>query len=210
MEKAHSYPCIKPLILFITLALYFSAFLSFAQDVGSDEKSFRVYKKNYFKPRKRLQYNIFLSPVMTVDPLGTGGKSTYAIGAGTRINLWESKSIGNSLQGLRVKGIYTGFGYEYYPKQFDNIYASLWMRIKTFMPIVARLDGIYSYGNGLSGLSTRYCFGFEVSRITVLLSGTITFYGKSLSLHPHDDSPYTNVGGVMLVIPFFNRYPPVK
>jgi hypothetical protein len=98
-------------------------------------------------------------------------------------------------------------GYEYFPKQFDNLYASLGIRIKTFMPIVARMDGLYSFGNGKRGIASRFCFGFEIKKLTVLLSGTIysdTFY-KQLGDHPTVDSPYSNAGSIMLLIPIYNN-----
>jgi hypothetical protein len=173
-----------------------------------DGQTFTRYKAGHFRSEKPLNYNLFLAPLITVDPLGIGGKSTYALSAGSQITLWESKLDVKSLQGLRIKELYTALGYEFFPKQFDNLYASLGIRIKTFMPIVARMDGMYSFGDGRRGIATRFCFGFEIERFTVLLSGTI-ISGNSYEIfgdfHPTTYSPYSNAGGILLLIPIYNH-----
>ncbi|HEX8039299.1 MAG TPA: hypothetical protein VF490_09105 [Chryseosolibacter sp.] len=181
------------------------------QDAVIDGKTFKAYKAGAFKPKRPLLYNVYVSPVLTVDPLGISGKSTYGVGIGSRINLWESKASDNSLQGLRIKGFYTSFGYEYFPLQSDNVYASLWLRIKTFMPLAGRIDRVFSFGNGLKGTSTRYCLGFEVKGISVFLAGTTTrFLSPVFGEHPYLNSPYTNVGSILLVVPIVNHYPALK
>jgi hypothetical protein len=212
MDKNHSFPSHYLAIIYcLACSLIFIGHPLRGQDVTIDGKAYQPYKAKYFKPKRPLQYNLYLSPVLTVDPLGLGGKSTYGIGAGSRINLWESKSAENNLQGLKIKGFYTAFGYELFPRQSDNVYASLWLRVKTFMPLAARIDYVYSYGNGLKGMSTRYCVGFEIKNISLLLAGTTTrFLSKRLGDHPYLDSPYSNVGSILLVIPVYNHYPQVK
>jgi hypothetical protein len=203
------YPAFTYVILTCCLTIFFSS--TSGQVESFDGKPFQSYKKRVFRPERKLQYNLYLSPVITVDPLGIGGKSTYAIGTGSRINLWESKIIDNNLQGLRIKGLYVGFGYDYYPQQADDLYTSLWLRVKTFMPITARLDLVYSFGDELHGLSSRYCVGFEVRKIALLLTGSIhNFISPVFGDHPHLDSPYSNVGSVMMVIPVFNHFPETK
>jgi hypothetical protein len=122
----------------IRYSIPFAIFLFSIQPIYSqtrviEGKEFTRYRPKYFKPKLRIHYNIYLSPSLTVDPLNIGGKSAYAISVGTRINLWESKTPMKALQGLKVNGWYFGGGYEYYPQQYDKIYASLWIRIKTFM-----------------------------------------------------------------------------
>ena len=212
MDRTQSFP-LHYLCILCVLAFSFipNGSPSSAQGVSIDGKDYKPYKARYFKPKKAIQYNVFLSPVLTVDPLGLGGKSTYGIGAGSRINLWESKSSDNSLQGLKIKGFYTALGYELFPQQSDNAYASLWLRVSTFMPLTARIDYVYSYGNGLRGMSTRYCVGFEVKNISLLLAGTTTrFISARFGDHPYLDSPYSNVGSILLVIPIYNHYPPVR
>lgn len=182
-----------------------------AQSLSGEGMTFKPYKAKYFKARKPLQYSLYLSPVLTVDPLGLGGKSTYALGAGTRINLWESKISGDKLQGLRIKGLYAAFGYELFPQQADNVYASLWLRVSTFMPLAARIDQVYSYGNGLRGVSTRYCVGFELWNVSVFLAGSTTrFLSDRFGEHPYLETPYANAGSILLVIPVYNHYPPVR
>ncbi|MFZ6013372.1 MAG: hypothetical protein ACOYXT_23725 [Bacteroidota bacterium] len=179
-----------------------------AQEKTLDGKIFTAYKRSHFTPKRGLYYTLYLSPLVTVDPLGLGGKSTYALGAGTQIRLWESRTPDKALQGLRIKGWYTAAGYEYYPNQYDNIYGSLWLRVKTFMPITARIDGVYSFGYGMQGVSTRYCFGFEIKKFTVLLCGSIYRYSTSrYGFHPFVESQYTNAGAIMLVVPVYEHQP---
>lgn len=181
--------------------------VAIAQQKIIEGQSFTRYKPGYFKPKRGLNYMIYVSPVLTVDPLGLGGRSTYALALGSRIPLWESRLTDHALQGLRIKGLYTAIAYEYYPQQFDNIYMSLWLRIKTFMPIVARVDGLYSYGSGRQGLMTRFCFGFEIRKFTLLASGTIYSHNSYLLFgdHPTTTSPYSNAGAIELVIPVYNH-----
>ena len=212
MDRNHSFRLhYLSVVHAVACCLILIGYPSSGQDVSIEGKAYKPYKARYFKPKRPLQYNLYVSPVLTVDPLGLGGKSTYGIGAGSRINLWESKSVDNNLQGLRIKGFYTALGYELFPQQSDNAYASLWLRVSTFMPLTARIDYVYSYGNGLRGMSTRYCVGFEVKNISVLLAGTTTrFLSKRLGDHPYLDSPYANVGSILLVIPLYNHYPPAK
>ena len=140
MDKAASFPSSFVSFQHVTITWCFVFIMGVAngQFKTLDGKIFKSYKAGYFKPKRGFQYNLFLSPVLTVDPLGIGGKSTYGLGAGTRINLWESKAADNILQGLRIKGLYMGLGYEFYPQQSDNLYATIWLRVKTFMPITAR------------------------------------------------------------------------
>jgi len=212
MDRKHSFPLHSVTFLFLpALFMVFIYHASGAQDLAFDGKTFRPYHAKFFKPKRPLQYNLYLSPVLTVDPLGLGGKSTYGMGAGSRINLWESKSSDNNLQGLRIKGFYTAAGYELFPRQSDNVYASLWMRVSTFMPLTARIDYVYSYGKGLRGMSTRYCVGFEVKNVSLFLAGTTTrFLSERFGDHPYLDSPYSNVGSILLVVPLYNHYPQVK
>ena len=208
MDRKQAFP-LHPLSILFVLGyfLVFAGVPSWAQDVSFDGKAYKPYKARYFKPRQPLQYNLYFSPVLTVDPLGLGGKSTYGLGAGSRINLWESRSSDNSLQGLKIKGFYTALGYELFPRQSDNAYLSLWLRVATFMPLTARIDYVYSDGNGLRGISTRYCVGFEVKNVSLLLAGTTTrFLSKRFGEHPYLNSPYSNVGSILLVIPVYNHY----
>jgi hypothetical protein len=201
-------------VLFFCLTLsHFTLFQNFtyAQAVLIDGKAYAPYHAGAFRSKRPLQYNLYLSPLLTVDPLGISGKSTYGIGAGWRINLWETKSKDNSLQGLKIKGFYGALGYEYFPRQSDNIYASIWLRVKTFMPIAGRIDRVFSYGDGLKGTSTRYCLGFEIRSISVFLAGTTTqFISPVFGEHPYLNSPYANVGSILLVIPVVKHYPNMK
>ena len=201
-----SYQCV---IITSCLGFIFSSLD--AQVNTFDGKTFKPYKSAYFKPKRGLQYNLYLSTLLTVDPLGIGGKSTYALGIGSRINIWESKVSGHNLQGLKITGFYTGFGYDLYPQQSDDVYASLWLRLKTFMPITGKIDVVYSYGNELKGLSSRYCVGFEIKNIAVLLTGSIhNFTSPVFGDHPHLNSPYSNVGSIMLIVPVYKHFPVVK
>lgn len=175
---------------------------SSAQQKTQDGQTYALYKPGHFKPGHGLAYSVFVSPVLTVDPMGFGGKSTYALGAGARINLWESKTPDNLLQGLKIKGLYTAFGYEYYPQQYDKLYASLWLRIKTFMPIAARVDKVLDIGETVTGSSLRVCFGFEVKSVTVFLCGVTGFSLR----HPDNiETHYANSGAVMVIVPVYNH-----
>lgn len=209
-EKHH----LRLSLIRVRLVLAACVFIFLAQVVPAqaqktvDGQTFTLYKARHFKSKKTLHYNLFLAPLITVDPLGLGGKSTYALSAGSQVTLWESKHNVKLLQGLRFKELYTTLGYEFFPKQFDNLYASLGIRIKTFMPIVARMDGMYSFGDGRRGIATRFCFGFEVERFTVLLSGTIissNSYKLFGDFHPTAYSSYSNAGGILLLIPIYNH-----
>ena len=168
-------------------------------------KEFTKYNRHYFSPHRGLFYSFYISPVLTVDPLGLGGKSTYALALGTQIRIWENKSADRSLTGLKLKGFYTAFGYEYYPRQIDKVYTSLWIRIKTFMPLTGKIDLIYAYGNGRKGLASRVCVGFEVKKISIFLCGETTGFRSAFGPHPYSDSPYTNAGEILAIIPVFSR-----
>jgi len=180
--------------------------LCFGQQIKVDGKSFDKYNQSYFTPHRGLFYTIYAAAVVTVDPLGIGGKSTYAISLGGRLNIWEAKSSFNKLSGLKIAGLYLGGGYEYYPQQYKKTYVSGWLRIKTFMPLVARIDRIYATGYGLQGYSNRVCFGFEIKSITLLLCGeTYKSYVSGLGFHPNTESPYTNAGAIMVIVPLLSR-----
>jgi hypothetical protein len=177
-----------------------------AQDKQIDGKSFTPYKSSHFRPHRGLFYSVFVSPVLTVDPLGFGGESTYALGAGIRVNLWESKTPPSPLSGLKMTGLYLAAGMEYYPQQYDKYYGSLWLRMKSFIPLVARADLIYATGYGLQGVTYRYGFGFEIRKVTVLLCGeSMGPFFVDLGAHPNTESPYANAGAILLVIPVFER-----
>ena len=170
-----------------------------------DGKEFTKYNRKYFSPHRGLFYSFYVSPVLTVDPLGLGGKSTYGIALGTQIRIWENKSADRSLTGLKLKGFYTALGYEYYPRQIDKLYSSLWIRIKTFMPLTGKIDFVYAYGNGRKGLASRVCVGFEVKNISIFFCGETTGFISVFGPHPYSDSPYTNAGEVLAIIPVFSR-----
>ena len=188
-----------------------SAFVIGAFDAGAqntisvDGKEFTSYKPKYFTSHRGIFYSVYLSPVLTVDPLGLGGKSTYGLSIGSQISLWENKTPDNVLTGLKIKGLYTALGYEYYPRQYDKAYASLWIRIKAFIPLAGKIDYIYAYGYGLQGITTRYCVGFEVKKITIFLCGEIWFKHLLGGPHPNFETPYSNHGEIMAVIPVFSR-----
>lgn len=171
-----------------------------AQKKTIDGKDFSTYQPRDFKPKHGLFYSLYISPVFTIDPLGLGGKSTYALSLGARINLWESKSPDTKAQ--KVKGWYVGGGYEYYPKQFDMVYVSIWLRVKTFFPLVGKIDAIYAYDGLHSGLMSRYCIGVEVKKLSLFLSGTS--YGLTAE-HPKSYSEYTTAGSIILVIPIYTH-----
>lgn len=177
-----------------------------AQKTTIDGKEFESYRAGRFKPHRGIFYQFYVSPVITVDPLGLGGMSTYGVSLGSRINLWESKTPDKKFSGLKMKGIYLAGGYEYYPQQYDKIYGSLWFRIKTFMPIAAKLDMIYATGNGLQGFSSRFCFGFEVKKISIFLCGeTYRAYDPVLGYHPNTETQYANAGSILAIIPILTR-----
>jgi hypothetical protein len=187
----------------VFLAGFFQA--SGQEKISVDGKEFTKYNRKYFSPQRGLFYSFYVSPVLTVDPLGISGKSTYALALGAQIRIWENKSADKSLTGLKLKGFYTAFGYEYYPRQIDKLYASLWIRIKTFMPLTGKIDAIYVYGNGRKGLASRVCVGFEVKKISVFLCGETTGFTSVFGPHPYSDSPYSNVGEILAIIPVFTR-----
>lgn len=174
--------------------------IAIAQQKTIDGKDFTAYKSGAFKPNRGLFYSIYLSPVLTIDPLGLGGKSTYALSLGTRINLWESRSP--DLKGLKIKGWYVGGGYEYYPQQFDMVYLSLWLRVKTFIPLVGKIDAIYAFDGTHSGMMSRYCIGVEVRKLSLFLCGTS--YGLTED-QPINYSEYTTAGSILLVIPIYTH-----
>lgn len=188
-------------ILFALMLLSVQEVISQTQII--DGKEFNTYRARYFRPKLKINYNVYLSSVLTVDPLDIGGKSAYALSAGTRINLWESKTPMKALQGLKVNGWYIGGGYEFYPQQYDKIYGSLWIRIKTFMQFVGRLDAVYSYGYGLHGTGSRYCAGFEIKKVTILVCGEL--YGINQPNHPHTRSEYFNQAAIFLIVPIYTR-----
>ena len=191
---------------FLSVAFLIGAFHAGAQNtISVDGKAFTRYSRKYFKPHRGIFYSLYLSPLVTVDPLGLGGKSTYGISLGSQFRLWESKTPENLLTGLKVKGFYTAVGYEFYPKQYDKVYASLWLRFKAFIPLDGKIDYIYAYGYGLKGLTIRYCVGFEVKRITIFVCGEFYFFQALGGLHPNFETPYTNAGEIMAVIPVFTR-----
>ena len=192
---------------FLVLSVVFLVgfFQARSQEISLDGKEFTKYSRSYFSPHRGLFYSIYVSPVLTVDPLGLGGKSTYGIALGSQIRIWENKSADRSLTGLKLKGFYTAFGYEYYPRQIDKLYTSLWIRIKTFMPLTGKIDVVYAYGNGRKGLASRYCVGFELEKISIFFCGEITGFTNVFGPHPYRDSPYTNVGEILAIIPVFTR-----
>jgi len=184
----------------LTFLIVFVFSESIAQKKSIDGKEFSAYKPGAFKPKHGLYYSLFVSPVLTIDPLGLGGKSTYALSFGTRINLWESKSP--DVKAHKVRGWYVGGGYEYYPQQFDMAYLSIWLRVKTFLPLVGKIDAIYAFDGAHTGMMSRYCIGVEVKKLSLFLSGT------SYSLtpeHPKDYSDYTTAGSIILVIPIYTH-----
>ncbi len=204
-RDSESSRCMKPNWLII-IFLFSSSVSLCAQSKSIDGRQFSTYHSGYFKPHRGIFYSLYFSPVYTVDPLGFGGKSTYGLGLGTQINLWESKTLPSRYSGLKITGLYTAIGFEYYPQQYNKSYLSLWLRIKSIIPLVAKADMVYSRGYGLQGVTYRYCFGFEVKKVTVLLCGETGgpfFY--DLGKHPKTESPYANAGAVLLIIPFFNR-----
>lgn len=177
-----------------------------AQTITIDGKKFQPYRASHFRPHRGIFYQLYVSPVVTVDPLGISGPSTYGIALGSRINLWESRTPDRKLSGLKMKGFYLAGGYEYYPQQYDMIYGSLWLRIKTFMPIAAKADLIYATGYGLRGITYRFCVGFEVRTVSIFFCGSISgsFYNL-LGPHPNTESPYGNAGSILAIIPVFTR-----
>jgi hypothetical protein len=181
-----------------------AAIEAFPQNNSKNGLPFTRYKASDFRSKIHVKYLLYVSPLITVDPLGLGGKSAYAISLGTRINFWESKQQTALLSGLKLRGIYGALGYEYFPQQFDNLYGSVWFRIRTFIPISTRWDALYSFGDGRQGVASRFCFGVEVKQFTLLLSGTIYSAGtqRIFGEHPVYHSEYSNAGAIMLIIPF--------
>ena len=177
-----------------------------AQQKQIDGQTFTRYKPGYFKPKRGLNYSLIAAAIYTVDPLGIGGKSTYGISPIANIRLWGSKSEERARYGLHISEWYTSIGYDFFPRQFDNVFASIGVRIKTFMPLSLRMDAIYSYGYGLIGTSTRFCVGFEIGKVTFFATGTTSggttpYFGE----HPYMRSPYFNAGSIMLLIPVYNH-----
>ena len=207
MRKFHIFftPFFSSRMLCAAIIICFSAH-GYAQTRNLDGKEYKRYSSSYFKPHRGLFYNIYFSPVYTVDPLGFGGKSTYGLGLGTRINLWESKTPASKYSGMKVTGLYLAFAYEYYPQQYNKTYGSLWVRIKALIPLAARMDILYCTGYGLQGVNYRYCFGFEVKSVTVFICGEVTgYFPIKFGQSPKEVSPYANAGAIMLNIPLYTR-----
>lgn len=198
-----------PLLLFLSSVISISAVEHlFAQTKLIDGQNYTRYKSGYFKPKKGVNYSFFVSPVLTVDPLGVGGKSTYALGVGTNVVLWESKTVSNSLQGLKIQNFYMGLSYEYYPQQYDKVFISMGIRIKTFMPLAARMERIIDIGENSIGTSARFCFGFEIKKVTIFVCGVSDYYALSKDptvLHPYAYTKYANAGAILLVIPVYDH-----
>jgi hypothetical protein len=171
-----------------------------------DGKTFTRYQSKYFRPHRGIFYTLFVSPVVTVDPLNLGGKSTYAIAVGSRFRIWESYTANNKLGGLKLKGIYTAVAYEYYPQQYSKTYLSLWARIQNFLPIAFKGDLIYARGYGLQGFSSRYGIGIELKNISLFLCGELyKADSPRFGFHPNTESPYTNAGEILAIIPIYDR-----
>jgi hypothetical protein len=173
-----------------------------SQQKSIDGKEFSPYRPSAFRPKRGLFYTIYVSPVYTVDPLGLGGKSAYALSLAARINVWESKSP--EVKGLKIIGWYIGGGYEFYPQQFDLIYFSSWMRVKTFLPLVGKIDNMYADDGTHRGIMTRYCLGVEVKKLSIMLSGTTSRLIRG-EAHPASYSEYTNAGSIIVIIPIYTR-----
>ncbi len=199
----------KNSLVLIAMTVMLSASIDVASQTVIDGKEFKSYNRRYFRPHQGIFYSLYASPVFTVDPLNLGGKSTYGFGAGTRIALWQSRSTPRKLDGLKIVGLYTGVGYEFYPLQYDKVYWSfLWIRIKTVIPIVARFDLVYAFQDNLRGTGTRYSFGFEVKKIALIFTGEVQkFYSPLLGWHPATESDYANQGSIALIIPLYQRKP---
>lgn len=182
---------------------------SFAQNSTTevDGKTFTRYQPKYFRPHRGVFYTLFVSPVITLDPLDiTGKSSTYGISLGSRFRIWESYTANNKLGGLKLKGFYTAIGHEYYPQQYSKTYFSVWARIQNFLPIAFKGDVIYAHGYGLRGWSGRWGIGIELKKITVFLCGeTYTYKSPEFGLHPNTRSPYTNAGEFLVIIPIYSR-----
>jgi hypothetical protein len=52
------------------------------------------------------------------------------------------------------------------------VYLSLWLRVKTFIPLVGKIDAIYAFDGTHSGMMSRYCIGVEVRKLSLFLCGT--------------------------------------
>lgn len=192
------------ILLHLTIVIASFSFPAEAQSQKKsfDEKEFSSYRPGAFRLKRGLFYTLYISPVYTVDPLGIGGKSTYALSLAARINVWESKSP--VVKGMKIKGWYIGGGYEFYPQQFDMIYFSSWMRVKTFLPLVGKIDNIYAFEGSQRGFLTRYCLGVEVKKLSIMLSGTNTRFIRGAE-HPVSNSEYTTVGSIIVIIPLYTR-----
>lgn len=183
-----------------------SVVLSAQTSINVDGKSFTQYKPKYFKSHRGIFYTLFVSPVVTVDPLQLGGKSAYAISVGSRFRIWESYSANSNWGGLKLKGIYTAVGYEYYPQQYSKTYWSMWARFQNFLPLAFKGDLIYARGYGLQGFSSRYGIGIELRKISVFLCGELyQRYSRRFGYHPNVETPYTNAGEILAIIPIYDR-----
>jgi hypothetical protein len=177
-----------------------------AQDsITVDGSSYQRYSKKYFRPHRGISYTLYASPVVTVDPLELGGKSTYALSLGSRFAVWESKTPDKKLTGLKMQGIYLALGYEFYPQQYDKLYTSTWIRVKTFLPLAFKTDLIYAMGNGLTGISNRFCIGIEIKQISLFLCGETYYFDLLGGLHPNFETRYTNAGEILAVIPLYHH-----
>jgi hypothetical protein len=201
MERSRASLSARTHLVTIAIVFLLSFDSSFAQTRTLNGLEYTKYRAKHFKPKKGLSYSLYLSPVLTVDPLGVRGQSTYAFGGGGNITLWESKQVTNALQGLKIQSVYFGGGYENYPQQFDKVYFSFGLRIRTFMPLAARMERVIDIGKDKVGTSARFCLGFEIKNITILLSGTTGWSGNT----PVFDSKYSNVGAILLVIPVYTH-----
>src|SRR5688572_7476753 len=91
---------------FLMCLFFTNPYIAAGQEKNVDGQNYKLYKPGYFKPKRGLNYSLYVAPLLTVDPLGISGKSTYALTAGSQFRLWESKAKENALRGLQVKGWY--------------------------------------------------------------------------------------------------------
>ena len=200
-HRSHRATLTSLFVATVSLIIVLSHHEIFAQTKTLNGQEYTKYKRKHFEPKKSLTYSIFVSPVLTVDPLGVRGTSTYGFGAGGTINLWESKSVTSALQGLKLQSFYIGAGFENYPQTFDKVYFSLGLRIKTFIPIAARMERMVDIGKDKVGTSARFCLGLEFKKVTLFVCGVTDYSLES----PVFESKYTNVGAILLVIPVYTH-----
>jgi hypothetical protein len=199
--RSHRATLMSVFIATSCLAIVLSCCSALAQTKTLNGKEYTKYKRKHFEPKKGLSYSFFVSPVITVDPLGVRGKSTYAFGGGGTLTLWESKAASSALQGLKLQSLYIGAGFENYPQSFDKVYFALGLRIKTFIPIAARMEQMIDIAGDKVGTSVRFCLGLEFKRVTLFVCGVT---GYSIET-PVFDSPYSNAGAILLVIPVYTH-----